>query len=327
MTDFTTFLAEHGWDTAQQEPLAGDASARRYIRLSKGRKRALLMVDPQGDTARFAAMSRHLQAVGLSAPSIMAQTGQLMLIEDFGDAQFAQVIGNDPGMENQLYRAATDVLCHLEQCALPDEIPELGSQILGDMIEPAFTHYLPAMGGTPGQSFVEIRKCLSERLAAHLPGTNVMVLRDYHAENMIWLPDRDGIRRVGLLDFQDAVIGPPVYDLVSMLQDARRDVSDDCRHATFTHYLERTGRSETRVAALFHLLGIQRNLRILGVFARLAVERGKPGYLALIPRVWAHIQTSLDAPVAKPLKGLITDSFPPPTPDRLNTLRQQCLTP
>ncbi|MCK0151216.1 phosphotransferase [Marivita sp. S6314] len=327
MTDINRFLRAHGWDEAHQQPLAGDASSRRYIRLCSGAKRALLMIDPQDDTARFAAPSTHLASIGLSAPTIYAREPGLMLIEDFGDAQFARVITDDPGLEHGLYKAATDVLCHLERAALPADIPVVTPDILGDMIEPAFTHYLPALGLPGDGAFPKIRDCLTDLLAKHLPTSQVMVLRDHHAENMIWLPERDGVRRVGLLDFQDALIGPPVYDLVSMLQDARRDVSETCRDNTLAYYLDQTGQSADHVLPAYHLLGIQRNLRILGVFARLAAVRGKPGYLALIPRVWAHIQTSLEAPVSAPLRPLVRDVFPDPIQDRLTAMRSTCLTP
>lgn len=311
------FLAAQGWADAEQVPLAGDASSRRYVRLCSGPKRAILMIDPQDDTARFAALSEHLCALGLSAPAIYAQATGLMLLEDFGDAQFAKVAQTQPDMEIPLYRAATEVMCHLETCKVPAELTHATPRILGQMIEPVFTHYLPLLGTKPDDTPSEITARLTDLLALHLPEEAVLVLRDYHAENMIWLPDRDHIRRVGLLDFQDALAGPPIYDLVSLLQDARRDVTDACHAATLRHYLDLSGRSESAVMPAFHLLGLQRNLRILGIFARLATERGKPGYLALIPRVWAHIRTSLSTPVARDLEPLILDLFPEPTPERL----------
>ena len=311
------FLAAQGWADAEQVPLAGDASSRRYIRLCSGPKRTILMIDPQDDTARFAALSVHLRGLGLSAPDIYAQATGLMLLEDFGDAQFAKVAQTQPDMEIPLYRAATEVLCHLETCKVPAELTHATPRILGQMVEPVFTHYLPLLGVLPTAKASEITARLTDLLDHYLPEETVLVLRDFHAENMIWLPDRNHIRRVGLLDFQDALAGPPIYDLVSLLQDARRDVTDACRDATLRHYLDLSGRRQSAVMPAFHLLGLQRNLRILGIFARLATERGKPGYLALIPRVWAHIQTSLATPVARDLEPLIRDLFPEPTPERL----------
>lgn len=316
---YMAFLAETGWAEATQEPLAGDASSRRYVRLYSGAKRAILMIDPQDDTARFRNIASHLNNIGMSAPQILAHSQGLMLLEDFGDAQFAKVITATPDLEITLYHAATDVLCALETQTLPQGLTSATAQSLGQMIEPAFTHYLPLLGITPKDKAGQITNALTGLLDQHLFDETVLVLRDYHAENMIWLPDRDGVKRVGLLDFQDALAGPPVYDLVSLLQDARRDVTKACHTATIHHYLDATGRSESQIMPVFHLLGLQRNLRILGIFARLASDRDKPAYLSLIPRVWRHIQTSLSHPVASCLAPMINELFPDPIPDRFKT--------
>ena len=314
---FDSFLDANGWGDAREEPLAGDASSRRYIRLYSGAKRAILMIDPQGDTACFAHLATHLREVNLSAPEIYDHTSNLMLLEDLGDAQFARVAKDQPDMECTLYAAATDVLCHLETRLAPSDLTSATPELLGRMIEPAFTHYLPLLGQNAGASASEIQLRLTDLLSLHLPADRVLVLRDYHAENLIWLPDRDDVRRVGLLDFQDALKGPPIYDLVSLLQDARRDVSDNCYADTLARYIDQSGRSESSVLPAFHLLGLQRNLRILGIFARLAMEQGKPSYLSLIPRVWRYIKTSLASPIAREVEPLITDLFPEPTPERL----------
>lgn len=327
MTGVEDFLAEAGWAGAHQVPLAGDASARRYIRLCIGAKRAILMLDPQDDTDRFARIAGHLATLGLSAPEVLSRAPGMMLLEDFGDDQFATVIAQDPSRETALYTAATDVLLHLETVAVPDGLTRATPDYLGQMIEPAFTHYLPAMGGDPSAPRPDLEARLTALLAAHLPPETVLILRDFHAENMIWLPERDGLRRVGLLDFQDALAGPPVYDLVSLLQDARRDVTDTCRAQVLQHYVDRSGRAMDEVLRVYHLLGLQRNLRILGIFARLAAERGKPQYLSLIPRVWGHIENSLDTPVAATLAPLVRACLPAPTPDRLNELECRCRMP
>lgn len=327
MTEIDDFLAAQGWAEAVRKPLAGDASARRYIRLCSGADRAILMIDPADDTDRFAAIAGHLTRIGLSAPEILARAPGLMLIEDYGDDQFARVIGSDAAMEIPLYLAALDVLLHLEKVEAADSLIPVTPDHLGWMIEPAFTHYLPAMGGDPGADMSMIANRLAELLATYLPAQTVLILRDFHAENMIWLPDRDGVKRVGLLDFQDALAGPPIYDLVSMLQDARRDVTDACRDKVLARYVAQSGRSMDEVLKAYHLLGLQRNLRILGVFARLAVDRGKPQYLALLPRVWGHIETCLAAPVAATLAPLMRSLFPAPTAERLGRLEDRCRMP
>lgn len=282
------------------------------------------MIDPADDTNRFDAMSRHLTDIGLSAPETLAHEPGLMVLEDFGDAQFASLIAHTPDAELDLYASAIDVLTHIEATRPPSGLDKVTPDSLAEMIEPAFTHYASLFSARSNGE--DITSCVCDLLTSHLPDSKVLVLRDFHAENLIWLPDRDGVKRVGLLDYQDALIGPPVYDLVSLLQDARRDVSPACHDASLRKYLDSTGRAETETINTFHVLGLQRNLRILGIFARLAAERGKPSYLNLIPRVWSHIQTSLDVPVAATLKPLVNLALPAPTRDRLDGARQKCQT-
>jgi aminoglycoside/choline kinase family phosphotransferase len=285
------------------------------------------MVDPQDDTARFAHVARHLRNVGLSAPEIFSQAPGLMLLEDFGDDQFAAVIAQTPAMETRLYQAAVDVLSVLENAPLPSGVNTATPRDLAQIIEPVFTDYLPAFGINAQHVQTDLIGRLADALDAYVPDKAVLVLRDFHAENMIWLPDRKAVKRIGLLDFQDALVGPPIYDLVSMLQDARRDVSADCHDATLTHYAAKSGRNMETILPAFHLLGIQRNLRILGIFARLAHRSGKTGYLDLIPRVWAHIQTSLRSPAAVPLAPIIEELFPDPTLHQLGKIKTLCQTP
>ena len=327
MTSVDAFLDAAGWTDADQTPLAGDASSRRYIRLYQKRKRAILMVDPQDDTNRFASMARHLNAIGLSAPGILTHDGGLMILEDFGDDQFATVIQSDPDQEVMLYRAAVDVLCWLEAADIPTGLNTPTPRDWADIIEPVFTDYLPVFSVQAGEVQQELIERLGDALDTHLPTEKVLVLRDFHAENMIWLPERDGVKRVGLLDFQDALIGPPIYDLVSMLQDARRDVSAACFDQTLAHYAEVSGRPMDTILPAFHLLGLQRNLRILGVFARLIRTTGKTKYAQLIPRVWGHVQASLQSPAAATLAPLIEKTFPNPTPDQLRKIKALCPTP
>ena len=152
------------------------------------------------------------------------------------------------------------------------------------------------------------------------PRPAVTVLRDYHAENLIWLPEREGARRAGLLDFQDAWIGHRAYDLVSLLQDARRDVSEETAAACMRHYLDGSGLDAERFEAACAVLGAQRNLRILGVFARLAVTRGNPRYIDLVPRVWHHLERDLAHPALAEVRRIL-DVLPAPTPSVLERLR------
>ena len=142
----------------------------------------------------------------------------------------------------------------------------------------------------------------------------VLVQRDYHAENLLWLPDRQGVARVGLLDFQAARAGHRAYDLVSLLQDARRDVPAGVEMRMLDRYIAKTGVDELGFRTAYTVLGVQRNLRILGVFARLSLDYGKPQYVNLIPRVWDHMNRGLEHPALAPVADIIRGAMPAPTP-------------
>jgi aminoglycoside/choline kinase family phosphotransferase len=161
-------------------------------------------------------------------------------------------------------------------------------------------------------------------LQAHADGPRVLILRDYHAENLLWLPDRIGVARVGLLDFQLAQMGQPGYDLVSLCQDARRDAGLGVAAAAVRHYLDLTGQGAATLDAGLAVLGAQRALRILGIFARLCLLGGKPGYVALIPRVWGQLQQNLSHPALAGLAPICHRLLPEPTPERLERIRAQC---
>jgi N-acetylmuramate 1-kinase len=162
---------------------------------------------------------------------------------------------------------------------------------------------------------------LSDLLEREMGAGLVMILRDFHAENLIWLADRKGPARAGLLDFQLAQLGHPVYDLVSLLQDARRDVHPDTVQAMKRRFCDAKGmamQDYDRAAAVW---GAQRALRILGVFARLALQSGKTGYLSLVPRVWGHLQECLGHPALAELCDTCVTLLPAPTPAFLAVLR------
>jgi aminoglycoside/choline kinase family phosphotransferase len=154
-----------------------------------------------------------------------------------------------------------------------------------------------------------------------------MILRDYHAENVLYLPDRSGPAHAGLLDFQDAMVGHRAYDLVSLLHDIRRDVGQVTQDACIARYVLATGVDRAAFEASFYVLGAQRNLRILGVFARLATEHGKTRYLDLLPAVWRQLQTELAHPVLAPLADVLNHVLPIPDTDLIARLRSQCPTP
>ncbi|MBI6629477.1 aminoglycoside phosphotransferase family protein [Pontibaca salina] len=322
------FLAGTRWAKAQREPLAGDASSRRYERLNDPQTgaTAVLMDAPpdQGEDVRpFVRIANHLRDLGLSAPEILAEDTEngFLLLEDLGDDLFARLLNTTPKQENDLYRAATDVLIALHNTD-PPELKTYTPPIMAEMTDLAFTHYRAAIWGRSEPQLQErFQQRFTDILSQSVQSEPVLVLRDYHAENLLWLPKRDGIARVGLLDFQDAVLGHPAYDLVSLLQDVRRDVSVAVEQVMLTHYIKQTDADDHRFRRAYAVLGVQRNLRILGVFARLARERNKPYYLTLMPRVWEHLTRGLDHPALAPVAELLTRELPPPTPENLDRLK------
>lgn len=324
------FLCRAGWGAARRAPLAGDASHRRYERLSggPGDATAVLMDAPpdRGEDVRpFLTIARHLTGQGFSAPAILAAdvTRGFLLLEDLGDALFAHVVARRPDDEDLLYAAAVDLLARLHRAPVP-EVPAYDVQLMTDLACLPFEWYLTALDRpAPDREIAAFRAEMAALLAEHAP-PSVLILRDYHAENLIWLPDRDGVARVGLLDFQDAMLGHPAYDLVSLLEDARRDVAPALQDRMRARYVAATGADGAAFARAYALVGAQRNLRILGVFVRLCRRDGKPGYLPLLPRVWTNLMADLDHPALSGLRDRLLRLLPPPTPARLEGIARQC---
>ncbi|WP_354001920.1 aminoglycoside phosphotransferase family protein [Stagnihabitans tardus] len=285
------FLTRHGLENAPREALGGDASARRYTRLP-----GLLLMDAPKDqpdrTEDFTRIAKHLRDIGLSAPQVPAEDHSrgFLLVEDLGPNLYPQAIATDPSLERPLYEAAVDVLRHLQSHPAPQGLPNLTA---ADWAEAAALVLDPK---TSPQARADFTGTLAETLAL-ADGPRVLILRDYHAENLLWLP-RQGLARVGLLDFQLAQMGQPGYDLISLTQDARRDVAPELE----AHLITRFDPSPDFAAACA-ALGAQRALRILGIFARLA-KQGRPRYLSLIPRVQRHLARNLAHPALAPLKSL-----------------------
>lgn len=323
----TAFLARAGWGAAERAFLAGDASDRSYDRLTRGAETAVLMDAPPGkgdDPAIFLRVAAHLLGLGLSAPRCLAQDlgNGFLLLEDLGDDVFARVVARDPSQEVALYKAATDVLLTLQAHPPLSSLPNLSAADWAEAACFALDWYRKAATGDAGGRYA-FRSVLQDLLAQHADGPRVMILRDYHAENLLWLPDRQGVAKVGVLDFQLAQLGQPGYDLVSLLQDARRDVSREVETAMIARFKDRTG-ADFRFDATYAVLGAQRALRILGVFVRLCLQAGKPGYLQLIPRVWGQLQQNLSHPVNAPLARICQTLLPAPTPELLAQIGAQC---
>lgn len=326
------FIAASGWPDAATRPLAGDASNRRYLRLQRpDGARAVLMDAPAArgeDVAAFARIARHLSGLGLSAPRILAEdtANGFLLLEDLGDALFARVLDAAPERETALYQAASDVLVELHGHTAPSALATYSPRVMADMAALAFDWYL--LGGAGGESPARtaFHADMQSLLENHAAPADVLIQRDYHAENLLWLPDRTGVARVGLLDFQDAMRGHRAYDLVSVLQDARRDVSPAIERAMICRYIAATGVDEDAFTTAYHCLGAQRNLRILGVFARLCLRDGKAHYVDLIPRVWDLLQRDLGHPALSGIAAHVQDSLPAPRPSFLQDLKERCAT-
>jgi aminoglycoside/choline kinase family phosphotransferase len=324
------FLSRIGWAEAVRAPLAGDASNRRYERLHHpALDPAVLMDAPpeKGEDIRpFIHIAEHLTSLGLSAPRIIARDEEhgFLLLEDLGDDLFARVIPKHPNLETPLYETATDALLKLHRAALPDGLAPYSPPVMAELAALAFDWYLGQTIGPNPQARAAFMAAFEPLLTTHAGEQSVLVQRDYHAENLLWLPDRAGAARVGLLDFQDAMTGHPAYDLVSLLQDARRDVPPAIEAAMITRYLEHSSKDRDSFTTAYAVLGVQRNLRILGVFARLCLRDGKPHYVDLIPRVWDLLQRDLDHPALIPIAAILRKALPAPSATFLRELKSRC---
>jgi len=327
MPDRTTriqaFLENNGWHLADRTPLADDASARRYYRLSNSARRAILMDAPPGEMSvvPFLQVARHLVWLGFSAPEIYAadETGGLVILEDFGDDTYNRLLQSDPDCEAELYTLAVDVLSTLHRFSETKVIlpgaPDHSGDILRDGVSQFVLHYLPQVTGQPLPAPLseEFHALWAAALKPVFEQPKTLVLRDFHVDNLIRLDDREGVRRCGLLDFQDAAIGAGAYDLMSLLEDARRDVdeniADDMRERYF-QAMNMAGPERDTFDAAYAILGAQRHTRVIGVFTRLCVRDAKPAYLVHIPRVWKMLERSLRHPALTDLKIWFDNHIP-----------------
>jgi aminoglycoside/choline kinase family phosphotransferase len=292
------FLAASGWRGTPAVPLAGDASFRRYYRLADGDRRVVLMdaPPPLEDVRPYVAVAAMLRRLGLSAPEIYAedQDRGFLLIEDFGDDAYTRLLA-DGADEIGLYALAIDTLIALRRAVGALGLPPLPRYDETRLLAEAALFvdwYVPSVLGAPPPDAVRedyLARWRDVLPLAALPATT-LVLRDYHVDNLMLLPGRAGVRGCGLLDFQDAVLGPASYDLVSLLEDARRDVPAALRASMTERYLAAFPGLDSAFLRSGAILAAQRNCKILGIFTRLWRRDGKPGYLPHIPRVWRLIE-------------------------------------
>ena len=344
------FLADAGFADAKRQRMAGDASTRYYARLARDDGVVILMNSPRRpdgpaiydgksysaavhlaeDVKPFVAIANGLRERGFSAPAIHHADldAGFLITEDFGREGFIE--GDPPAPIAERYEAATDMLAALHRETLPEVLP-LAPQLsyaiptfdtdallieMGLMLD----WYLPDRGvdlsNNVRAEFVAMWRDLLSKPAA---AAETWVLRDFHSPNLIWLAERPDIEKVGIIDFQDTVLGPPAYDLASLLQDARIDVSEQLELALLTRYIKASHTADDTFdpagfAELYAIMSAQRNTKLLGIFARLNRRDGKPQYLRHQPRVWTYLTRSLAHPALSSIREWYSANVPPPGP-------------
>ena len=327
-----SFLHSHGWADAVQYPLAGDASFRRYIRLAQKGQTALLMdaPPPLESVQPFVRIARHLQALGFSAPEIFAEdlSHGLLLIEDFGEDTFTHLLNNGVD-EEELYTLALDVLIELHRQpvtkTIPDQFPTYNDCRLLDEAALLIDWYWPAINGAPASPTLRKGYVMAWFESFHhlADQPRTLVLRDYHVDNLMKLSGRDGVKACGLLDFQDALAGPSAYDVMSLLEDARRDIAEPLRTKMLDRYCNALPTQDReKFETALAILGAQRHAKVIGIFTRLCRRDHKTTYLAHIPRVWRLLERSLRHPSLGPIADWFERHIPadrriiPPNPSK-----------
>jgi tRNA threonylcarbamoyl adenosine modification protein YjeE len=344
------FLTDAGYADAKRQRMAGDASTRSYARLIRDDGVVILMNSPRRpdgpaiydgksysaavhlaeDVKPFVAIAGGLRERGFSAPAIHHADldAGFLITEDFGNAGFIE--GDPPRPIAERYHAAADMLAALHREPMPEILP-LAPQITyaipifdteallveaGLMLE----WYLPDRGAEPTNNMrAEFAMMWRDLLSKPAAAPKTWVLRDFHSPNLIWLGERSDIARVGIIDFQDAVLGPAAYDLVSLSQDARIDIPESLELALLTRYIEARRAADDSFdpagfAELYAIMSAQRNTRLLGTFARLNRRDGKPQYLRHQPRIWTYLNRSLAHPTLSRAREWYSANVPPPVP-------------
>jgi N-acetylmuramate 1-kinase len=344
-SEIQEFLTRAGWGEAARTPLNQDASTRRYERLRRKTETAMLMDAPPLESVpcppdatdeqrltlgwnaisrlaasrveAFAAMSAWLRTLGLSAPEVLDQEFPrgLALLEDLGDDVLAQSIlqGAD---EAQLYAAVGDVLAAVHRAPAPSRLPYRGGEwpilaydhlALSANVD-LFVEWMPQRDldmRMTEQSRLRWERMRENLIARAEDFPRALILRDTHAENFIWLPQREGLQRVGLLDFQDAVLGWGEWDMSMLLHDARRDVSPEAREAAIRAYLNGTGGTRRDFDERISVIGAMNTMRIMGIFARLVTRDKKPRYDQFQPRLRGLLNETLSHPAMSEAKSFV----------------------
>jgi len=316
------FLAGCGMAAAAVRPLAADASFRSYHRVHATDGRVLVLMDappPAEDVRPFMRIAALLAEWNLSAPEVLAADAEngFLLLEDLGDDLFSQLIQSRAVPEEQLYGAAIDVLIALHARPAPPDLARHDAATLLAEVELFLEWRFPEIHGR-GAAAAEadsFRAAWQQALAnlqdtPDTRATGTLVLRDYHVDNLIWRPERDGPRRVGLLDFQDAVSGHAAYDVASLLSDVRRDIDPALAERMVQRYLRGTGLDPATFRLALAVLGAQRNMRILGVFTRLWRRDNKPSYTGWLARTWRLVRRDLNHDALAPVQAWVQQHAP-----------------
>ena len=295
----------------EMEPMQGDAGLRHYYRITSGNKSYVAMDCPPSyaPITPFINIANFLLENSFSAPSIIHHNIEqgFMLLEDFGRTSVKNYLENigDNGCERRnIYCLIIDLLCELQEKKAPSYLKNFDNNLLCSEIVLFTSWYIPYIyeRDVTLEEFNEFREIWQNILAKQVEMPSCIVLRDFHLENMMYLSERNHCQKIGLLDFQDALLGSPIYDLVSLLEDARFDVNiDDAMHL-IDYFTQKKQYDKESVLTNYHILGAQRNLRILGVFARKHIRDKDDGYLKYIPRVKKYLENDLSHPYLKTIK-------------------------
>lgn len=301
------FLSQTPYSSWAIDPLAADASARSYFRLRSEDKTIILADVPPDveDYSQFLEISELLNTAGLNVPRCVAADRQngFFIITDLGPTVLAEQLSKHPGDREQVYPALIDLLCVLKRID-PPQLNRLDPAEAGNMLTPLFDHY-------GGREKDVVQAAMTTCFAKHVSKTTSLSLRDFHAENLIWCPTENGVRKFGLLDFQDAFLAPDGYDLASFTRDVRRDISTLDQTLLEHMYADACGLDRKDFGRQIAILSVQRNLRILGVFSKL-IENGKPRYRHFLPQVWKYIVQDLAHPDLTDFAKVILAHIPPP---------------
>jgi hypothetical protein len=308
------FLSEHGWEGAEIRPLAGDASFRRYFRVHRADGTTAVLMDAppdKEDIGPFLKVAGHLLDRGFAPPRPLAidRTRGLLLLEDFGDDRVGPLLQRAPEQERPIYEGAVDILARLAAQPAPEDIPPYDDEAMAREVALFTDWYVPAVEIEADEaSFIDAWRQVWADVARVAAENPVMVLRDYHADNLMVLP---GLGQLGVLDFQDALAGHAAYDLVSLLQDARRDVAPELEAEMLARYAAAANVADRDLfRAHYEILGAQRNTKILGIFTRLWKRDGKAHYLPLQPRVWGYLERNLAHPALGPVRDWFDANVP-----------------